>query len=1198
MPYLSISLLGPFTAELNGQPLRGFRSNKVRALLAYLAVESHRPWSRATLAGLLWSELPEQSAQSNLRNALSNLRKVIGDARAKPPFLRITETTLQINPSADCHLDLREFLDLASPEEARHGADPGRADISNLERALSLYRGEFLEGFSVDSAPFEEWILTTREQLRQKLLQALRRLALAHEGLGELAEAFETTRRYLELEPWDEAAYRYQMRILSLRDQRGAALALYETCCSRLARDLGIKPEAETVQLYEQIRDGRDGAVPHASLRSPTWTAEEALPQRKIPDFLTEDHLTQVEPPLFFARQPELELLNTVLNTAAHGQGRVYFVTGEPGSGKTALLAAFSRCAMQANPELVVAWGQCNAFTGQGDPYFPFLNILRMLAGEVEIPVSAGIITPQHAHRLWVFLPDTVEALLEQGQDLFNRFLSGKDLLSLARLHPGIQPHQYKRLQAGIKQDAGQPAQARLQQATLNEQFTRVLCCLAQRRPLVLVVDDLQWIDPGSVSLLFHMARQIISSRILILGAYRPEEVFQTHAVEHHPLQGLIHELRAVTGDIHIDLMQSEGERFIDELIDSEPNELSPLFRRTLYRHASGNPLFTIELLRGMQLRGEILKNSRGKWVEGEQLNWGTLPSRVDAVIARRIADLSDECQELLRVACVEGEQFTAEVVADILGKDPQRVYDLLSREAGRHHRLVTAQSLQRIGGQSLSVYRFRHSLFQIHLYNHLDVVEKLHLHGKIGTALEKYYLKDNHRLAQIAQALAIHFETAGMIEKSVVYYTLAGNYALQLSASRAAIDHYQQALHHLQALPASALHDWQALDLHLSLGPPITATCGWAAPELETNYRKIEEFCDRIEDDPRLVPALWLLAVYRLGRAEHATVDRLVKRLYKLAQAIGDPDLICLANLQVSPLYQGRLDEARQILARASLPRNIDQQRSLATRYGMSPSVVGLAYLAHCVWLLGDAELASQYSQEALELATQINVPMTLCYAIGRASWQHAFTGQFEAARIQAEKLLQITRQHGFRNYELGAQFLIAWVKAQTSDVAAEEIEHMYQSMETYQRLGTVLNRTTFLTLFAQACARAGQLARGLEALDESIAVGEKTGERWFEAETYRLKGEILTRQGLGSSQPISDLDAAESCFHASRQIANQQGARMLELRAVTSLCRLWQRLGKGKDGSQILSEIIAQFPEGTGGLDWIQAKALLTEL
>ena len=222
----------------------------------------------------------------------------------------------------------------------------------------------------------------------------------------------------------------------------------------------------------------------------------------------------------------------------------------------------------------------------------------------------------------------------------------------------------------------------------------------------------------------------------------------------------------------------------------------------------------------------------------------------------------------------------------------------------------------------------------------------------------------------------------------------------------------------------------------------------------------------------------------------------------------------------------------------------------------------------------------------------------MTTCYAVSRKCWQHAFAGEIDAISSETDKLLQITREHELRNFELAAIFFIHWVNNQAGNSSIEEVDKMCQAMEEYQSLGTVLNRTTFLMLFALACGKAGQIDRGLAALDKSIALGEKTGECWFEAKSYRIKGELLLRQAENSPQQAAQLDEAENCFQVAHQVASQQGAKMLELRAITSLCRLWQRQGQGKDGILILSEIVSHFTEGLDGLEISRAKALLLEL
>ena len=319
-------------------------------------------------------------------------------------------------------------------------------------------------------------------------------------------------------------------------------------------------------------------------------------------------------------------------------------------------------------------------------------------------------------------------------------------------------------------------------------------------------------------------------------------------------------------------------------------------------------PLFTIELLRGMQLRGEIVRDKQGKWVEGQQLNWEQLPARVEAVIARRIGYLPDECQELLNAACVEGEQFTGEVLARVLGKEEGKVQNLLSQEIGKRHRLVAAQGLKQVGEQQLSTYRFRHSLFQTYLYNNLDVVEKSRLHEKIGGELEKAYRADQEKFSEFSHALARHFEAGGRAEKAVQYYNLAGKNALRLSASHEALAHFYRALHLLETLPASPERGQQELELQLSLGPPLTALKGWAPPEMATAYARAQELCQNISDHARLIPTLWLLGTYRLGRSEHAEVGRLVERLFPPGSAGRRPTFALPGELTGQPLLSGQI--------------------------------------------------------------------------------------------------------------------------------------------------------------------------------------------------------------------------------------------------------------------------------------------------
>ncbi len=262
MPRLSVSLLGTFQVLLADKPVTTFESDKVRALLAYLAVESGWPHRRQTLAGLLWPERPDRNARQNLSQALFNLRRAIGDRQASPPFLLITPQTLQFNQASDYELDTALFTELlaAVKEHPHRRLRECETCLVRLQRAVTLFRGEFLAGFSVEnSLAFEEWSLLERERYHRLLVDALRRLAEAYRQRGEYEAALLYARRWVGLEPWQEEAHRQVMRLLAYAGQYNAALAQYESCRLTLAEELSIEPSVELQTLKARIQAARDG---------------------------------------------------------------------------------------------------------------------------------------------------------------------------------------------------------------------------------------------------------------------------------------------------------------------------------------------------------------------------------------------------------------------------------------------------------------------------------------------------------------------------------------------------------------------------------------------------------------------------------------------------------------------------------------------------------------------------------------------------------------------------------------------------------------------------------------------------------------------------------------------------------------------------------------------------------------------------
>jgi DNA-binding SARP family transcriptional activator/pimeloyl-ACP methyl ester carboxylesterase/tRNA A-37 threonylcarbamoyl transferase component Bud32 len=499
---------------------------------------------------------------------------------------------------------------------------------------------------------------------------------------------------------------------------------------------------------------------------------------------------------VFVARERELSWLDAMLDAVLSGQSRVAFVTGEAGQGKTALLLAFALRAQMAYPDIVIAGGNCNAYTGTGDPYLPFRQILEMLTGNDEACPLVDQLRQEHAERLWSNLPVAVEALLDFGPGLIDTFVSGRRLLGRAAAYAKGGAIRLRELQDLLERRAAAPADT--QQDDLFGQYAKFLQALARRAPLLLLLDDLQWADPGSANLLLDLGRRLQGCPVLIVGAYRPADVAIGRDGLRHPLERVVSELQRDRGEILLDLSRAEGRAFVDALLDSEPNLIGEAFRATLYHQTGGQPLFTVELLRDLQERGVLARDSAGRWAVTPRLDWSSLPARVEGVIGERVGRLDPRLRELLQAASVEGEEFTAEVVARALGADEHEVVRRFSRELDQIHHLVRALGVRRDDGVRLSRYQFQHNLIQRYLYQTLDEVERPYQHEAIGNALAALH---GPRAPEIAAQLVRHYEAAQLPEQVAIYSEQAGDQARRSAALDEGIRYYQAAL---AAWPAS----------------------------------------------------------------------------------------------------------------------------------------------------------------------------------------------------------------------------------------------------------------------------------------------------------------------------------------------------------------------------------------------------------
>jgi DNA-binding SARP family transcriptional activator/tetratricopeptide (TPR) repeat protein len=1160
--HLSLAVLGPFRATLDGEFVVQ-AAGRQQALLAYLAVEAERAHSREALARLLWPERPDREALTALRYALSNLRRALHDRQASRPFLLITRYTVQFNRASDHWLDVAAFLD---------AVDCPGADLDGLTRGMALYRGSFLGDVAVAESPaFEEWALLRREQFHRQAVITLQRLAARHELRGDLEQAAARTRQHLVLEPWDEAAHRRLMRLLALGGQRSAALAHYKACCHVLARELGVEPADDTTALYERIRSGE---VVHVAVGQPA--SPPPYPRATIPSAP------------FVAREQELSRLDRFLKLALTGQGRVVFVSGEAGSGKTALIDQFARRAMERHSDVAMAGGRCSAHGGIGDPYLPFREILQMLTGDIEAGQAGGAITAEHARRLWAVFPDAVHAVVNEGPELIDRYLPGQALaLRAEAFAPGGALWQ-TRLEELSKRREARADPADPLQVDLFEQVTRVLQNLARRYPLILVLDDLQWADSGTLSLLFHLGRRLRGQRILIVGAYRPADLAPGQNGERHPLEPILHELQRDLGEVQVDLDQADGRGFVEAFLDTEPNRLDRAFRETLYQRTKGHPLFTVELVRGLVDRGDLVQDETGQWAEGPALDWAVLPARVEAVIAGRFGRLPADWRQMLAVASVEGETFTAEVVARVQGADDRQVFRWLSGPLSKQYRLVTAHSRRRVDRRRLSRYAFRHILFRDYLYRSLDEVERARLHEAVGKELEALYAE---QVGEISAQLARHFEAAGMIPQAVDYLFQAGNGAVRLSANEAAIACLTRALELLETLPETPGRDRQEFALRLALYAPLTATRGYACPELARSNARAHELSLRQGEAEHLIPALILLSGFYSFRAEFQTAMDLAGRALMLAEQAGAPGHIVWATqvLGMTRMYRGDLVAAREYLEQ-TLRFDDSHHKAMVPVRGIDPRVAYTSFAAWVVWFLGYPNQAQQLSEEGFCLAQEADhlpsLSMALC--VGRIV-PRVFCREYGAIPALVEAYAQLAAGHRLGPSQAGAR--IAGGRALVHHGHAQAgIAEMQQGLADWQATGTKAWAPMYLGMLADAYLEASQLEQAQSALDKAFTAVQQSGERMVEAELHRLQGEVLLAQ--------AEEDEAESRFRQAVEVARHQHARSWELRATMSLARLLSQQGYVKEAHRKLADIYGWFAEGFDTPDLQEAWALLRDL
>jgi predicted ATPase len=594
-----------------------------------------------------------------------------------------------------------------------------------------------------------------------------------------------------------------------------------------------------------------------------------------------------------------------------------------------------------------------------------------------------------------------------------------------------------------------------------------------------------------------------------------------------------------------------------------------------------GVPLFVEELTK-MVIESGFVRAVNSHYELTRPVSALAIPATLhDSLMAR--LDRLAEAKAVAQWGATLGREFSYEMLQAVSSVDEATLQRGLAR-------LVDAELAYQRGLPPHAHYLFKHALIQDTAYQSLLKRERQRLHQQIAGVLVDRFLDVS---ATQPELVAHHYTEAGLGEQAIPYWQQAGERAVDRSAYLEAINHLSKGLEVLTTLPETVERPRQELNLQIPLGLAFIATKGYGAPEVGKAYTRARELCRQVGETPQLAPVLYGLWVFHQVRTELQTAYEAAEQLLRLGQNTQDPALIMEGHhaLGEVSIFMGEFVTAREHLEQAIALYDARQPSSHAIRPGQDPGVISRGYAACSLWYLGYPDQALQRVHEAFALAQALSHPFTFAFALQFALILHQFRKERQLAQERAEELLAFSSEHGFPTFVAIGTFRRGAMLVAQGQVE-EGLTQMRQSMETCRAGGEENVRLVFLSGLAAAYGSVGQIDKGLVLLTEALAVVNKTGQCVDEVGLYLLKGSLLLKVG---GQKAGE---AEKCFHHALDVARRQGAKSLELQAVMSLSRLWQKQGKKEEARQLLAEIYGWFTEGFDTGDLRAAKALLQEL
>ncbi len=832
-------------------------------------------------------------------------------------------------------------------------------------------------------------------------------------------------------------------------------------------------------------------------------------------------------------RQAEMDWLVRHWERAAVGSGQSVLITGEHGVGKSRLV--------QALKEYVSAhsgrWGVM-----RGSPYFhntplhPIIDIWRE-----AMAWQSG---------------DSDAVKLEKLESSL-----GQSYMPLAESVPLFAPLFRLPLPPG-KYPPLALSPERQKHKTLDL-LARLVLEFGYRRPFLLVVEDLQLIDPTTAEWLLMMVRRIESARLMLLFTCQPSI---TASCVPAKFVDVLNIDRLESGDVErMVLAVTGGKKLPDEVVAQ------------IIDHTDGIPA-AVEEVTKMLLESDLLAEEGDHYRLIGSLETMGIPATLQDSLMARLDQLTT-AKPVAQLCATIGRYFDFKIVAAMSTLDRPTL-------TGELDRLVRAGVLAQRGEPPEASYNFRHSMLQQAAYQSLLKKTRRSYHLQIAKTLQKRFPDTP------AEVMAHHFAEAGRPVVAAEYWRKAGEAAIEQSANQEAIAHLSKGLDLIEGAPGSCEKTALELNLQINLGPAMIALKGWAAPEVAEIYTRARELSQQLKDTSQASKALLGLAAFHLVRADYRTAHEIIGELFDLARQEGsmEAEVAAEATLGCILMNLGQPGEGVEHLRKGLTDSLPAKHVWLSYHYGQHPQVFCLAMIGRALWLLGYPDQALARATEAVEAAREVSHPLSEAFALEWLGGVHLSRREYKEAHLVAQQALALSTDQGFPMYRATAALTRGTVLVEEGD-GEDGIEQIKSSLKDIEATGARVNLPYYLSLLAESYASLSMTTESLETLDRAIGVIKVTGESWWLAEMHRLRGETFRLRG--------DADASvEVCFEEALLVARQQKAKSLELRAALSLGRVWCDQGKTVVAKELVGAVFDSFGEGLDSGDLVQGSDFLSSL